>query len=162
MSEVLNQYKDFTNWLNQLKEMPEEYWLEPVKAGKWSTGEIVAHIKAWDTFVWDERVAYFVSGSEIPNKKIDVEEINRNAANEAKSGISKNELIDEVVECRLVVAKKLEEVPNSIWQEKIEMGQKMITLCEYISGLVEHDQHHKNQVQEFLMNKGIDVKKQEV
>ncbi|MFD1359653.1 hypothetical protein ACFQ4X_17285 [Fictibacillus halophilus] len=69
MSEVLTKYKSFTNWLLQLKLMPEEYWLVPIKDGKWSVGEIVAHIKAWDVFVWDERVAYFVSGSEIPSKK---------------------------------------------------------------------------------------------
>lgn len=162
MSEVLTKYKSFTNWLLQLKLMPEEYWLVPIKDGKWSVGEIVAHIKAWDVFVWDERVAYFVSGSEIPSRKINVEEINSNAANEAKSGISKNQLLDEVIECRQVVAKKLGEVPSFVWQEKIEMGSKMITLCEYIGGLVEHDGHHRIQIEEFLTAKGIDVLKQEV
>jgi hypothetical protein len=40
MSEVLTQYKNFTNWLQQLKQIPEEYWLEPIKDGKWSVGEI--------------------------------------------------------------------------------------------------------------------------
>jgi uncharacterized damage-inducible protein DinB len=162
MSEVLTQYKSFTNWLQQLKQMPDEYWLVPIKDGKWSVGEIVAHIRAWDVFVWDERVAYFVSGSEIPVKKVDVEEINSNAANEAKSGISKNQLLDEVIECRQVVAKKLEEVPSSVWQERKEMGSKMITLCEYISGLVEHDEHHKTQIEEFLVLKGIELLKQKV
>lgn len=162
MSEVLTQYKNFTNWLQQLKRIPEEYWLMPIKDGKWSVGEIVAHLKAWDVFVWDERVAYFVSGSEIPVKKVDVEEINSNAANEAKSGISKNQLLDEVIECRQVVAKKLGEVPSAVWQERIEMGSKMITLCEYISGLVEHDEHHRTQIEEFLAEKGIGILKQEV
>jgi uncharacterized damage-inducible protein DinB len=162
MSEVLTKYKDFTNWLQHLKQISEEYWLVPIKDGKWSVGEIVAHIKAWDVFVWDERVAYFVSGSEIPAKRVDVEEINSHAANEAKSGISKNQLLDEVIECRQVVAKKLEEVPSSVWQGKIEMGSKMITLCEYISGLVEHDEHHKTQIEEFLSTKGIEILRQEV
>lgn len=162
MSEVLTPYKNFTNWLQQLKQIPEEYWLEPIKDGKWSVGEIIAHMKAWDVFVWDERVACFVSGSQIPAKKVDVQEINSNAANEARSGISKNQLLDEVIECRLVVAKRLGEVPSSVWQEKIEMGSKMITLCEYISGLVEHDEHHRAQIEEFLATKGIDVLKQEV
>ncbi|MBY6038308.1 DinB family protein [Fictibacillus nanhaiensis] len=162
MTETLHLYKEFTNWLQQLKEMPEEYWLLPINEGKWSTGEIIAHIKAWDVFVWDERVAYFVNGSKIPFKEVDVEEINNRAAHEAKSGISKNQLIDEVIECRLVVAKKLEEVPSSIWQEKIEMGGEMVTLCEYISGLVEHDAHHKGQIQSFLANKGLSILKQEV
>lgn len=162
MSEILTQYKGFTNWLQQLKQMPDEYWLVPIKDGKWSVGEIVAHIKAWDVFVWDERVAYFVSGSEIPAKKVDVEEINSNAANEAKSGISKNQLLDEVIECRQVVAKKLGEVPSSVWQKRIEMSSKMITLCEYISGLVEHDEHHRTQIEEFLTAHRIDVLKQKV
>jgi uncharacterized damage-inducible protein DinB len=162
MSEVLKQYKDFANWLQHLKQMPEKYWLIPIKDGKWSTGEIVAHFKAWDVFVLDKRVAYFVSGSEIPSKKVDVEEINRNAANEAKSGISKNQLIEEVMEFRHVVSEKLSDVPSSFWQEKIEMGGKMITLCEYISGLVEHDQHHKAQIEEFLTSRGIDILKQEL
>jgi uncharacterized damage-inducible protein DinB len=162
MSEVLTQYKNFTNWLQQLKQIPEEYWLEPIKDRKWSVGEIIAHIKAWDMFVWDERVACFVSGSQIPAKNVDVQEINSNAANEARSGISKNQLLDEVIECRLVVAKRLGEVPSFVWQEKIEMGSKMITLCEYISGLVEHDEHHRAQIEGFLAIKGIDVLKQEV
>ncbi|MFD1359654.1 hypothetical protein ACFQ4X_17290 [Fictibacillus halophilus] len=42
------------------------------------------------------------------------------------------------------------------------MGSKMITLCEYIGGLVEHDGHHRIQIEEFLTAKGIDVLKQEV
>ncbi|MCM3719421.1 DinB family protein [Fictibacillus phosphorivorans] len=162
MSEVLTNYENFTNWLQQLKRVPQEYWLMPIKEGKWSVGEIVAHIKAWDVFVWDERVSYFMSGSEIPPKKVDVEEINSNAAYEARSGISKDQLLDEVIECRQVVSDKLGKVPNTVWQEKIEMGSKMITLCEYISGLVKHDEHHKKQIEEFLHLKGIDVLKQEV
>ena len=162
MSEVLKAYRDFTNWLEQLKEMPESCWLEPIKIGKWSTGEIIAHIKAWDVFVWDERFIYFLKGSTILPKKGDAEEINRIAANEARSGISKNQLIDEVIECRLVLSKKLDEIPSLIWQEKIQMGNRMITLCEYIKGMIEHDQHHKQQIEEFLVNKGISFNKQEV
>jgi hypothetical protein len=162
MHEVLIQYQSFTKWLDSLKGMPEEYWLVPIKEGKWSVGEIVAHIKAWDTFVWDERVAYFVSGAEIPSRYFDPEEINKKAADEAKAGILKNQLIDEVIECRLIVSKKLEEVPSSVWKEKIELGKSFITLSEYISGLVEHDQHHQLQIQEFLLSKGIPMRKQEV
>lgn len=42
------------------------------------------------------------------------------------------------------------------------MGIRMITLCEYIKGMIEHDQHHKQQIEEFLVNKGIILNKQEV
>lgn len=80
MSEVIMQYNSLVNWLQELKRMPEEYWLEPIQEDKWSTGEIIAHIKAWDVFVWDERFSYFLKSSNTPPKKGDVEEINRNAA----------------------------------------------------------------------------------
>ncbi|MFG6497607.1 DinB family protein [Fictibacillus sp. UD] len=157
MCEVLSEYRSFVNWLEQLKGLPEEFWLQPIKEEKWSTGEIIAHIKAWDIFVWDERFACFVGRSNLPPKKVDVEEINRSAANEARSGISKNQLIDEVIECRLVLSKKLEEMPNEIWEEKIQMENSTITLCEYIKGMVEHDQHHKIQIDNFLIFKGFEL-----
>lgn len=162
MSEVIKQYSSLVNSLDELRRMPEEYWLEPIHEGKWSTGEIIAHLKAWDVFVWDERLSYFLKKLNTPPKKGDVEEINRNAAHEAKSGISKNALIDEVIECRLVLARKLQEVPTAIWEEKIQMSHSWVTLCEYIKGLVEHDNHHKQQIEKFLLNKGIELSKQEV
>ncbi|WNB91913.1 DinB family protein [Bacillus sp. NEB1478] len=162
MNEVIVKYKNFTKWLETIKRMPEEYWLVEIKEGKWSVGEIVSHIKAWDNFVWNERVEYFINGTELTNKNFDPEEINKNAADEARSGISKNELIHEVVECRFFVAKMLEEVPAPIWERKIELGKGVVTLSEYIEGLVEHDQHHQSQIEEFLLFKGIDIHKQEV
>lgn len=155
MNEVLMEYRGFANWMEKLKEVPEEIWLHPIKDDKWSIGEMVAHIKAWDIFVWDERLSYFIDGSSLLPKKVDVEEINRNAANDAKSGISKTALIDEVIECRLVLSKKLEETQREIWEKKIQMGNRKITLCEYIKGMVEHDQHHKIQIENFLISKGI-------
>ncbi|MET3730218.1 hypothetical protein ABID52_003837 [Fictibacillus halophilus] len=112
--------------------------------------------------MWDERFSYFLKKSDLPPKKGDVEEINRNAAHEARLGISKNALIDEVIECRLVLERKLQEVPSAIWEEKIQMGNTWITLCEYIKGMVEHDNHHKQQIEKFLLNKGIEMYKQEV
>jgi uncharacterized damage-inducible protein DinB len=162
MNEVIIRYRKLTDWLESLKEMPDEYWLKPIKEGKWSVGEIVSHLKAWDVFVWEERVSYFVSGERIPSKPFDPEEINRKAAEVAKSGISKNELIDKVIVCRLHVAKMLEEVRDDIWEKKIELGKSFVTLSEYISGLVEHDVHHQKQIQEFLSNKGIMIQGQEV
>ncbi|WP_171005665.1 DinB family protein [Bacillus sp. E(2018)] len=162
MSEVMMSYSSLVNWLQELKRIPEEYWLEPIQEDKWSTGEIIAHLKAWDVFVWDERFSYFLKKSDLPLKKGDVEEINRNAAHEARLGISKNALIDEVIECRLVLAGKLQEVPSVIWEEKIQMGNSWITLCEYIKGMVEHDNHHKKQIEKFLLNKGVELSKQEV
>ncbi len=162
MSEVIMQYSSLVNWLQELKRMPEEYWLEPIREGKWSTGEIIAHIKAWDVFVWDERFSYFLKKSNIPPKIGDVEKINKNASYEAKSGITKNAMIDEVIECRLVLSRKLQELPNAIWGEKIQMGDSWITLCEYIKGMVGHDDHHKQQIEKFLLYKGIELFKQEV
>jgi DinB superfamily len=162
MSEVIMQYNSLVNWLQELKRMPEEYWLEPIQEDKWSTGEIIAHIKAWDVFVWDERFSYFLKSSNTPPKIGDVGEINKNAAHEAKSGISKNALIDEVIECRLVLSRKLQELPNRMWEEEVQLGHSWITLCEYIKGMIEHDDHHKNQIEKFLLNKGIELFKQEV
>ncbi|WP_194270730.1 DinB family protein [Fictibacillus phosphorivorans] len=162
MSEVIMQYCSLVNWLQELKGMPEEHWLEPIQEDKWSTGEIIAHIKAWDIFVWDERFSYFIKRSNITPKKGDVEEINRNAAQEAKCGISKNALIDEVIECRRILSRKLQELPIAIWEEKIQIGDSWITLCEYIKGMVEHDNHHKLQIEKYLLNKGIELFKQEV
>ncbi|MDR7074933.1 DinB family protein [Fictibacillus barbaricus] len=157
MNKVIMNYQYFTNWLESLKTMPEEYWLVPIKEGKWSVGEIISHIKAWDHFVWEERVRYFVSGTELPKKNFDPEEINKKAAEQARIGNSKNKLIDDVIECRNKVAKKLEEVPASIWEIKIELGKGFVSLSEYIEGLVEHDLHHQAQIEQFLLHKGINI-----
>jgi uncharacterized damage-inducible protein DinB len=157
MNKVIVKYQNFTNWLESLKTMPEEYWLVPIKVGKWSVGEIISHIKAWDHFVWEERVRYFVSGTELPKKNFDPEEINKKAAEKARDGKSKSKLIDEVIACRIRVAKKLEEVPASVWERKIELGKSFVSLSEYIEGLVEHDLHHQAQIEQFLLYKGINI-----
>jgi hypothetical protein len=162
MKAALTTYIDFTKWLEDLKEMPEELWLSPIAPGKWSTGEIIAHLKAWDIFVLEERAAYFVSGSEIPHTAVDVEEINKRAALEARFRISKDELLDEAIKCRQKVVKRISEVPESVWKGKIKIKESTITLSGYISGLVEHDQHHQTQIEEFLASKGYKRKNQVV
>ena len=56
---------------------------------------MISHLVVWDEFLMKFRIPYFISGQSVPNVPTGVEEMNEGAIKYARSGISKEELIDQ-------------------------------------------------------------------
>ncbi|MDX8365208.1 DinB family protein [Cytobacillus sp. IB215665] len=138
-----------TDWSQSLNNMSDELWLKPIKKGSWATADIISHFKLWDMFLIENRLSYLVRGEAFPKIEVDVEGMNKKASDYARSGISKNDLIDEFISVR----KELVSIINHFPVEKFNQpckGKEHLSLCDYLSSMVDHDIHHKKQIEDFL------------
>ncbi|MGM7700350.1 DinB family protein [Pseudalkalibacillus sp. Hm43] len=148
-TEIALRFVRFSQWVQSLESLSEEEWLKPLKPGKWSVAEIIAHLTYWDRYFLKERYPRMKAGARLP-RSIDVDVMNQRASLYAKSGVAKEELIKEFLETRDLIVKAI----NARSEEEMDMvfynrGHKE-TLRDYLINLCEHDRHHKQQIDDFL------------
>ncbi|WJE54469.1 DinB family protein [Bacillus cereus] len=85
----------------------DQIWFIPIQLDKWSTSEIVAHILFWNRFILG-RLSLLQSQKWLTKANINVDEFNRISANYAKSGVSKDELIQQFKKARFNIIHFLE------------------------------------------------------
>lgn len=163
----MNQTKDFSifqsfvQWIDSLKGLDDDLWTEPIAEGKWSIGEIVSHIKGWDDYLLNVTLPIVIKGEEITFPAFDP--FNEKASKYAKSGITKNELINVVIQTRERLVQQLVEFPEEKLYSPIKVdgmshcphSGEPYSLGYIISDFVYHDHHHKQQITDFLVSKGV-------
>ena len=152
---VLNEYASLINWLESTaREMSEDVFFQPIKQRKWSPAEILSHIMKWDHFLLEERIPFLANEANLPRLE-HVEEVNQRAAEYARSGPSKEKLIAETVEARRRVVERLQLIDPIEWRSTFYIDKYPNCLTSYIKGLIEHDHHHKLQIEVFMNDQGI-------
>lgn len=152
---VLNDYASLINWLESTAmEMSETIFFQPIKQGKWSPAEILSHIMMWDNYLLKERIPFIKKEANLP-KFHHVEEVNQRAAEYAKSGLSMEQLIAETIQVRRQVVDHLQQVEPNEWRTTFYINHYPNCLTGYIKGLIEHDDHHKLQVEVFMNEEGF-------
>ena len=74
--------------------------------------DVISHFIVWDVFLIKDRIPYFISGQSVPNVPIDVEEMNKGAIKYARSGISKEELLNQFSVTRKQLVDGIGRIPN--------------------------------------------------
>ncbi|MEF7565510.1 DinB family protein [Bacillus infantis] len=144
--DIIEEKSSFINWVNSLAQMDEELWFLPFREGSWGTADVVSHFITWDRFVISRRMSALLSKEEIPSEKIDVDAMNMEAGQYARSGISKKMLISEFAEARKELLLLLEKLEPERFQE-LYPGRDM-TIGQYFAGLIEHDHKHKKEIED--------------
>ncbi|TKD68819.1 DinB family protein [Pseudalkalibacillus hwajinpoensis] len=155
---VLNEYASLTDWLQETAmKMSEEVFFKAIKPGKWSPAEIISHIRAWDDYLMQERIPYLSSEASLKALSFSVEEVNSNAAVHARSGLSRDELINETINERQRVVNHLKQLERKQWADTFYIDKFPLCLTSYIKGLIEHDEHHKLQIEVFMSEHGLSL-----
>ncbi|MGA9289420.1 MAG: DinB family protein [Anaerobacillus sp.] len=155
---VLDEYASLTNWLHKTAmEMEEKVFFMPIKPGKWSPAEILSHIREWDEYLLNERIPYIHHEAQLSKLDVNVEEVNEEAAAYARSGISKDQMITETLNGRERVVATLRKLNENQWNETFYIDKYPLCLTSYMKGLIEHDEHHKMQIEVFMANQGIPI-----
>ncbi|MCZ0702799.1 hypothetical protein J2T56_003086 [Natronobacillus azotifigens] len=161
MSEYRNlliSFETFIPWLENLNDVEETLFFKPVKEGKWSTAEIIAHIMFWDKYIMQEVIPQMHEGAEVLTEE-DFQVINEQAANYVKSSNkNKNQLIDECIVARGELMSFLKNKSEEDFFSRFTLNGETVdqytgyphTLFNYIACFVWHDNHHKEQVEKFL------------
>lgn len=146
---ILNHYKQSIEFAENLKELTDSIWLQPISENKWSTCEIIGHLIYWDRFIIEKRFPYLTLENqqlEIPN----VQEMNKQAAIESKTKM-KDKVIKEFVDERYKLIALLSKLSQEEFNQSIVIGKSHLIMSEYFEGLIEHDLHHFQQIKAFFI-----------
>ncbi|MGE7932823.1 DinB family protein [Viridibacillus arvi] len=131
---ILNHYEKSIQYIESLKRVSDDCWLTPIEESKWSVCEIVGHLIPWDNFVLENRLPYL---------------LNLKQALESRN-ITKDEGIKKFRLTRIKLVNEITKVPPSQFNREMNIGTSTLTITEYFKGLIEHDLHHFQQIDDFL------------
>lgn len=122
----------------------------PLAIGKWATCEIIGHLIFWDQFLIEKRLPSFLLGTEkVVTPK--VHEANATAASMSKEKL-KGEVIHEFIEERQRLLTFINELSHEVFDQTFSIGKSHLTLSDYFDGLMDHDLHHFQQIEDFMMD----------
>jgi uncharacterized damage-inducible protein DinB len=145
---ILSHYEHSIQWVKELEQLPEKQWRTPIKEGKWTIAEVIGHLIPWDEFIVNDRVPYFFKDIEFP-KGPDDQAVNDQAASESRIR-TKEETIERFAATRQTLLTALQEMDDALWSKELIIGKSKLTLPTYFQGMVEHDNHHFEQIKEII------------
>jgi hypothetical protein len=139
--------------------MEETLFFHPIAEGKWSTAEIISHISFWDKYIREEMLPQMKKDAVIDS--IDIEVLNKQAANYAISGVSKQHLLHKQLEERKQLVSTLKKKSEEEFSPRFTLNGEKIdqysgcphTIFNYMAAFIWHDNHHKKQIEKFLKDK---------
>ncbi|PLT29003.1 DinB family protein [Peribacillus deserti] len=147
MRNILEEYTRITDFFEQLKTTPEKLFFLAIGENKWSSAAIVAHFIYWDRYILESRLPGMLEGRDLEKSSVHVEEMNDRAKHYAHSGVSKEHLLDEAISWRMKSAQLLKDAD---FNKSFRIGEKPLTLKQFIEGDIEHDRHHMRQMEEHI------------
>ncbi|MED3398017.1 DinB family protein [Bacillus wiedmannii] len=152
---ILEEKLNIIEWCQTLKEVPDDIWFQSFKNGSWGIADVISHFIIWDDFVMKYRIPYFLSTQSVPRFPKDVEEMNKSAIIYARSGISREELINQFSYTRKQLVDEIERIPADNFYNDFQIGTKKVMLNHYFSSLIQHDLKHKEEIIQFLIHNQV-------
>jgi hypothetical protein len=146
---ILKENLSFVEWCSTLKNLSNDIWFKPFKEGSWGTADVISHFISWDKFILENRISYILREERVPKINVDVEAMNKAASNYARSGISKEDLINQFISVRKELVSHIDTIPTEKFNQPIP-GIDHITLSDYFAEMINHDLKHKKQIETFL------------
>ncbi|WP_002147311.1 DinB family protein [Bacillus cereus] len=155
---ILEEKLSLIEWCQTLKCVTNDVWFEPFRKGSWAIADVISHFIVWDEFLIKYRILYFVSGKSVPIVPTDVEEMNKGAIKYARSGISKEELIDQFSFTRKQLVDQINQISAQNFKADYQFGTKRVRLNNYFSSLIQHDLKHKEEIIQFIKDNQVNNK----
>lgn len=151
--QVLEAYQEYEIYLASLNTAlkTEADAHTPIAQGKWSLAEMILHLAEWDRFIREERLPLLKAGAEVAPFP-DVDAFNAAAAAPAKQ-LAFSEVLAHAQKERALLAKDIEELDEIQWNAAFKVGSRETTVSSYVAGFLQHDAHHRGQIDEFLHKK---------
>lgn len=149
--ETIHRYKDFVEWTDTLRDLDDTIWLTPIAEGKATVAEIISHLKNWDDYLLNTIIPAIKNGEGMVFP--DFDPFNQQAYEYARSGISKDELLDEFKQTRIQLVEIMLTEPDVATKHVTANGVENCprtgtpySLLYIIYEFIDHDNHHKNQI----------------
>ncbi|UJW56532.1 DinB family protein [Bacillus sp. A116_S68] len=146
--EMINHQLEAIKFVNSLRALRNELWRSEISEGKWTIAEIIGHFKPWDEFVLYQRLPYIFLEKALP------EAPDPQITNTMAASISRAEpqqvTIDKFILNRKGIYKVIKEIPDSQLSATFLLGDKSLSLYDYLRYLADHDRHHFNQIERVI------------
>lgn len=148
---MITHHEQMITWVESLRDIPEEIWRSPVAEGKWSVAEVIGHFIPWDEFLLESRFPFFIKGEleALPPFPRSETEVNSAAAEEARR-TDRETVITRFVRTRRQMIDLIEKMDDGLWNKPMNIGNSQLTLAEYFDDFIQHDLHHRGQVEAIL------------
>ncbi len=155
--EILESFRCIIPWVSRLGELDDSVWFNPIAEGKASTAEIISHLQNWDRYLISNVIPSVLGGDGIVFP--DFDPFNSVAYDYAKSGIGRKQLLEEFCATRAELCDLLASIGDNALREPVTANG--VELCPHtgnpysllyiIQEFIEHDQHHKVQIDKALL-----------
>ncbi|REK76056.1 DinB family protein [Paenibacillus paeoniae] len=149
--ETIHRYQALIEWTDTLRELDDNIWVTPIAEGKATVAGIISHLKNWDNYLIHTIIPAIKNGDGMVFP--DFDSFNQTAYEYARSGISKNSILDEFKQTRLQLIELLLTEPDVATKHVPANGVENCphtgipySLLYIIHEFIEHDNHHKNQI----------------
>ncbi|MCJ1908478.1 DinB family protein [Planococcus ruber] len=143
----LNDYEVFLASLNTSVRTEAEA-NTPIAEGKWSIAQIIMHLAEWDRFMREERLPQMEQGGEV-ERLPDVDAFNE-AAVKPVASMKFQEVLAHAQKQRALLVREIEGMSDARWHFRFRIGQREMDPAAYFAGILEHDAHHRQQIEDFL------------
>lgn len=116
---IIKGKKALIGWVCMLTNMSDSFWFQPFREGGWGTADVISHFISWDKFVIENRIKPLIKEEALPKIKVDVQAMNDAASLYARSGISKEDLIEECISMREELVSLLEKISVDVRVSKM-------------------------------------------
>jgi hypothetical protein len=143
---AIQELKDLIFFIERLSRESNVDWSVPINPRKWCINEIISHIWLWDKYSLDLMLPLMREGATL--RFIDQGAINSNAESFSRTLKNSNELIHIFNKTRNKLINNSAAIDNKI---QFYVGKKEYNIESYIKKFItSHDQHHMQQIEEFL------------
>ncbi|MFC5649008.1 DinB family protein [Paenibacillus solisilvae] len=124
-------------------------WKAPLELGKWSVSDVIAHILLWDTYFEQEAISKIAKAEALTLTNLEFP-FNQNAVLYARAH-RQQVILDQAVAVRERIIDYLEKLSNEARSQVYLDGEgHPFTVQHYLDDFIEHDNHHRSQIERLL------------
>lgn len=148
--QMIREFSAFLPFVRSLSGIGDELWNAPLGEGKWSVGDVIAHMMLWDRYFLEEAIARIARSEPVTVRHLDFDEFNKSAVQYAK-GNSRLDIIDAAVNERDEIIRILSALSEEeFMMEHMDGDGRPFSAYGYVQGFIPHDVHHMDQLQAFI------------
>lgn len=152
---IIRKFGAYSDWLEGVKTIEPQLLKQPIMEGTWSAHEIIAHILKWDEHLSEQVIPAVLRGDGM--KFPEFGPFNESAAAYAQKVTPAN-IIAEAQDIRNQPVSRLIELPEQVLERPAASNGephcphtgRPYTLITIIGDFIDHDHHHRKQIDDFL------------
>ncbi|WP_171056229.1 GNAT family N-acetyltransferase [Paenibacillus sinopodophylli] len=148
--QLLQQFKEWTAFVTDLARYDKRLWNQSVGVGKWSVRQVVAHIKRWDDYFYEEAIARLGASLPLTVKHLDYDKFNEQAKVYGKAA-TVLELSEQAVQSRERIIQAIEALTDDQYEATYtDADGHPFEVSQYMKDFIWHDWHHVNPIRNLL------------